>query len=1253
MKYRISVEKKEQFRTEARSLEAELNESFGLNIQGLRIINIYDVEGFTERLVEKTKYGVFGEMSTDVVSVLDEHEALMEQAMVNNPIFGAQAHVGSFFAIEPVPGQFDQRAASAEDCVRLVDPEAKVKIASARMLIFPDPIDDETLARIKHYCINAVECREKNMKRVGPQPVNNTMGEIREFIDGFRDMTNRQLDELIRSHGLSINLDDLHCIQAYFQTESREPTLTELMILDTYWSDHCRHTTFSTVLDTIEVRDSFIADDIRGLIRRYDTMRRSVGRTRRDRTLMDMATIGAKWLSKYGRVTDVEQSEENNACSIYITVNVREADGTETPEKWLLQFKNETHNHPTEIEPFGGAATCLGGAIRDPLSGRAYVYQAMRVTGAGDIFQPVSETMHGKLPQRVISRKAAAGYSSYGNQIGLATTHVREVYHPDYVAKRLEVGAVVGATPVEDVQRLSPQPGDIVLMLGGRTGRDGVGGATGASKKHDDHSLETCGSEVQKGNAPEERKLQRLMRRADASRLIKKANDFGAGGVSVAVGELADGLDIYLDRVKTKYEGLSTTELAISESQERMAVVVDANDAARFADICRQENIEVVHIANVTAGARMRIFYGDTKIVDLARSFIDTAGAKRHTSVVIPEVEEINPFQRRPAGDTPRERFINNLHDVNVLSQKGLIEMFDASIGASTVLMPFGGRLQRSETQVSVQTVPVEHGTTSDASIMAYGFDPYIAEWSPYHGSIYAVIHAVAKIVAAGGAYNGIRFSFQEYFQKMTTPESWGLPTAAMLGALKMQRDLKLPAIGGKDSMSGTFDDLNVPPTFLAFGVTMVDARHVISTDFDKQPGVAKYVYLLRHRPLKNMMPDVVMLKRNLETMHSLIAEDKVDAAYAVGRGGVAEAVAKMSFGSNVGADITYREKDLYNILYGSFVFSSELSDLDQLINVQRIGQLRDDSRLIINGEEFDTEELYRENSARYEAIYPDNAKTEPENLDGPVKPAPVYKAPAAKLHPVVYIPVFPGTNCDYDLARAFREAGAEVRTSIFRNLTADDITSSIRQMAEQIREADILALAGGFSSGDEPDGSAKFIATVLNNDEVATQVEALIGRKGLILGICNGFQALVKSGLLPYGHLGTLTHNSPTLFRNDCNRHISQMATTRVCSLHSPWLQGFELGQQHTIPISHGEGKFVCSRFQAEQLLAKGQIAFQYVENPNGSTYGIEGLVSEDGLILGKMGHSERRGQDLFLNIQGNTNQDIFRNAVNYFRNK
>jgi len=1248
MKYRISVEKKEEYNVEARSLETELNEALGLKIKGLRIINIYDVEGFTPQLIDKCKYGVFGEMATDMVAVLDEHEALMETLVATNPLFAQQSNIGSCFAIESLPGQFDQRAASAVDCVHLIDPKADVKIYPARLLVFPKKIAAAKLETIKNYCINKVECREKNLRKIGQVMAPKEEKPIREFIEGFRELTPRQLKNVIKERGLAINVDDLCCIQDYFKGESREPTVTELMILDTYWSDHCRHTTFNTVIDDIQVEDSFISDEINGMIRRYQTMRRALGRTDRDVTLMDMGTLGAKWLLKNGFLDDLEQSEENNACSIYVTVNVKKKNDTK-PEKWLLQFKNETHNHPTEIEPFGGAATCLGGAIRDPLSGRAYVYQAMRITGAADIYKPVDQTMPGKLPQRTISKKAAQGYSSYGNQIGLATTFVKEIHHPDYVAKRMEVGAVVGASRAEDVVRKSPKKGDVVLMFGGRTGRDGVGGASGSSKKHDDHSLETCGSEVQKGNAPEERKIQRLMRRPEASSLIKKANDFGAGGVSVAVGELADGLDIFLDRVKTKYDGLSTTELAISESQERMAVVVDKKNAEKFKALCAEENLEVVHIANVTDNNRMRIFYGEQVIVDLRREFIDSAGAKRHTKITIGAVENINPFVREMEGDTLADRIKNNLRDVNVQSQKGMVEMFDATIGASTVLMPYGGLYQRSETQVSVQKLPVLDGTTNDASMMAYGFDPYISKWSPYHGSVYAILDACAKVTAAGGDYQTMRFSYQEYFQKMTDSKAWGLPAAALLGALRMQRDLKLPSIGGKDSMSGTFDEINVPPTLIAFGITMVDASKVISTDFYKEPNKAKYIYILRHRPMRNYMPDINSLKANFNLMHQLIHDDKIDAAYAVGRGGFAEAICKMCFGSKVGANIIMKEKELFCSNYGSFVFTSE----DPNLAAVKIGELRNDSKLFINEADMDVNDLYEINSERFRTIYPDNHKEEMDPTNSIELNYAKMHAPLQVLNPVVYIPIFPGTNCDYDLTRAFQQAGATVKTSVFRNLTAEDVNKSIDEMADNIAHCNILALAGGFSSGDEPDGSAKFIATVLNNAKIAHQIDALLDRKCLILGICNGFQALVKSGLLPYGRLGQLTHNSPTLFRNDCNRHISQMVTTRVQSLHSPWLQGFKLGEEHTIAISHGEGKFVCSKEMWRKLINNNQVAFQYIENPNGSVCGIEGLVSQDGLILGKMGHSERRGENLYQNIQGNLNQDIFKNAVDYFRNK
>ncbi len=995
-------------------------------------------------------------------------------------------------------------------------------------------------------------------------------------------------------------------------------------------------------------------DEIEGSLRLYLEMRRELGREHKSLCLMDMATIGARYLRKHGMLDDLEASDENNACSIYVDV-----DTEGRTERWLLQFKNETHNHPTEIEPFGGASTCLGGAIRDPLSGRSYVYQAMRVTGAGDIFQPVEDTLPGKLPQRIISRKAAAGYSSYGNQIGLATTHVREIYHDGYVAKRLEVGAVVGAVKAADVRREQPVPGDVVLMFGGRTGRDGVGGATGSSKEHTDKSLETCGSEVQKGNAPEERKLERLFRRPEVTRLVKKSNDFGAGGVSVAIGELTDGLDIYLDRVPVKYSGLNTTELAISESQERMSVVVEARDEEEFCRYCREENIEVVHVADVTDTNRMRMYYKGERVVDLSRSFIDSAGAKHYARARVGAVERRDPFRREPAGEDIGQKMLENLGDRNVLSQRGLIEMFDASIGASTVLMPFGGRTQQTETQVSVQKLPVEGGT-STASIMAFGYNPDIASWSPYHGAAYAVVEAAAKVVAAGARYDRMRYSYQEYFERMTRcAESWGKPLAALLGALKMQVELGLPSIGGKDSMSGTFEQINVPPMLMAFGITTVDAGRVISPEFKR---AGSRLYLVRHTPLKSCMPDTAQLKKNFTFVSDGIAAGRILSAWAVGFGGVAEGLAKMSFGNRIGAEVAADERTLFDWSYGSIVVECD-GELDYP-RAELLGRTVEVEALTIAGVRMPLDTLYRANTEKFARIYPDKGENHAPLMESrPERRTFVYEGEAVE-HPVVYLPVFPGMNCDYDTARAFRNAGAEVTSSVLCNLRGDDILRSIREMKEHIAACHILALCGGFSAGDEPDGSAKFIVNVLNNELIREEVHRLLDRGGLILGICNGFQALVKSGLLPYGRLGMVTRESPTLFRNDINRHISQIVSTRVSSVNSPWLAGFELGEVHSIAVSHGEGKFVVGEELARELFAHGQVAFQYVDpegrvtadapwNPNGSYYAIEGLVSRDGRILGKMGHTERYGKDLFKNIAGNREQPLFRNAVNYFRKR
>lgn len=1246
--YRIFVEKHPEFQVEAKSLLGELNENLQLELKTLRLLNVYDLFGFTPDLLEKSRYSVFGEIVTD--SVTDSID-----------LDGAK-----YIAVEYLPGQFDQRAASAVDCVHLIDPTARISIKSSKLLIVDSDASEETLEKIRHYYINPVESRAKDLSKladtehaaVKPVPV----------LEGFRNMSGDDLKAYCKKMGLAMNADDLAEVVKYFTEEGRDPNETELRILDTYWSDHCRHTTFTTELESIDVEDSFIKEDIDGTMALYLRMRSETGREKKGLNLMDMATIGAKYLRKNGLLDDLEVSEENNACSIFIDVDV---DGQ--TERWLLMFKNETHNHPTEIEPFGGAATCLGGAIRDPLSGRSYVYQAMRVTGAGDIYKPVSETLPGKLPQKVITRKAAQGYSSYGNQIGLATTHVREIYHEGYTAKRMEVGAVVGAVKAGDVRRESPKAGDVVLMIGGRTGRDGIGGATGSSKEHTEESLETCGSEVQKGNAPEERKLERLFRRPEVTRLIKKSNDFGAGGVSVAIGELADGLDIYLDRVPVKYSGMNSTELAISESQERMAVVVEAKDEEEFKALCHSENIEVTHVAEVTDTARMRMFYGDKVVVDLTRAFIDSAGAKHWSKATIGAVEDRDPFFRDVPGKNLKERMFANLQDPNVTCQKGLIEMFDSTIGRSTVLMPFGGELQTTETQVSVQKLPVK-GYTDTASMMAFGFNPDICDWSPYHGAAYSFIEACSKVVAAGGHWETMRFSCQEYFERMTAdPKVWGKPTAALLGALKMQKELGLASIGGKDSMSGSFETedgtIHVPPTLIAFGITPVKADKVISPELKWE---GDRLYLVKHTPLANKMPDTEQLKRNWNNIQKKIEDGTIVAGWAVEFGGVAEALCKMSFGNAFGFDVNLSEDELFNLSYGSIVVETDGSALD-FENAVEIGTVTsgEDGNVRVNGTKLSIFEMMDFNASLFEKVYPAVSKPDfkrllPKGMEG-VKPFKAKKADLEYKGPkvdkvIAYLPVFPGTNCDYDSAKAFRKAGAEIRTSVFRNLSDKDVFESIAEMKKNIEDCQILMLSGGFSAGDEPDGSGKFIANVLNNKDIAEAIEGLLSRGGLILGICNGFQALVKSGLLPYGELGKVTKDSPTLFRNDINRHISQMVTTRVASTNSPWLKGMAIGDEYAIPVSHGEGKFVVSEELARELFANGQVAFQYVDpltdeptmespyNPNGSYYAIEGIISRNGQILGKMGHSERYERNLLKNIEADLEQPLFENAVRYF---
>lgn len=1226
---RIFVEKKSQFRIEAETLLAELNEDLSLKLRSLKLINVYDLFGFNEDLINRCRYRVFGEIVTDLV---------FDSFPLDNK---------KYIAIEYIPGQFDQRASSAIDCVHLIDPSAKIQIKSSRLLLFDDDITEDEMERIRHYVINPVECREKDLSLLAL----NEQAEIKplEDLTGFTQLLPNQYTLFCTSHGLAMNENDLDEVVRYFRQQGRDPLETELRILDTYWSDHCRHTTFTTELTHIDIEDSFIQNEIADTLQQFHHIRTDLGRQSKPICLMEIATIGARYLSSKGMLPDAEHSEENNACSIYIDVDVNGE-----IEKWLLQFKNETHNHPTEIEPFGGASTCLGGAIRDPLSGRSYVYQAMRVTGAGDICQRVEETLPGKLPQRQISRKAAAGYSCYGNQIGLATTMVREIYDDGYTAKRLEIGAVVGAVKAENVKRETPTAGDIILLLGGRTGRDGVGGATGSSKGHTECSLDTCGSEVQKGNAPEERKLQRLFRHPGVTRLIKKSNDFGAGGVSVAIGELAPGLDIYIDRVPVKYAGLNATELSISESQERMAVVIKRQDRDEFERYCHHDNVEVTYVADVTDTGRMRIFNGNTIVCDLERDFIDSAGAKHFAAATITAVKNENPFTRKVTGKSLEQKLKSLLSAPNIASQKGMVEMFDSTVGRSTVLMPYGGTEQATETQCSVQKIPVS-GDTDTASIMAFGYNPDITRWSPYHGAAYAITEACTKVVAAGGDFSGMRFSYQEYFEKMThDPHSWGKPFAALLGALKMQLELALPSIGGKDSMSGTFENLNVPPTLVAFGITTVNASKVISPEFKKAKNL---VYWIKHTPYSNYMPNNQMLIDNWNYIHHQIEIGEVVAAWSVTFGGIAEALCKMSFGNNLGVNINITEDELYALNYGSLVV--ETNQPLHYPNAQLLGEVTDSPDLIMNGCKMSISEMKEANHARFAKIYPTHAaplfkgtvqKTETRRNENKKIS---YSGVVPEEGPIVCLPVFPGSNCDYDTAKAFRKAGAQVRTFIFRNLTEDDVNHSIAELSQLIEQCQILAFCGGFSSGDEPDGSGKFIANVICNSQIANAITNLQKRGGLILGICNGFQALVKSGLLPYGKIDSVTENSPTLFRNDINRHISKMTVTEVVSTQSPWLNGFKKGDCHNIAISHGEGKFVVTPEMAQHLFSNEQVAFRYTDNPNGSYYDIEGIISPDGLILGKMGHSERYEKNLFKNISGNLYQPIFENAVHYFKGK
>ena len=1231
--YRIFVEKLPRFRVEAESLRRELNTNLNLSLGEVRLLCVYDLFGFSEELLEKSRYTVFGEVVTD--SVTDTFDLAGRK----------------YIAVEYLPGQFDQRAASAVDCVRLIDPEARVDIRSSRLLVFDDKTTDGELAKIRHYYINAVESREKDLSVLSDME----QAEVKPVgaLEGFREMADSELEPYCKTMGLAMNTDDLREVVKYFRSEGRDPYETELRILDTYWSDHCRHTTFATELEGITVEESFVKEEIEDSLALYLRIRRELGREHKSLCLMDMATIGARYLRQKGLLDDLEVSEENNACSVYIDVDV---DGR--TEKWLLQFKNETHNHPTEIEPFGGASTCLGGAIRDPLSGRSYVYQAMRVTGAGNIYLPVSETLSGKLPQSVISKKAAAGYSSYGNQIGLATTHVREIYHDDYVAKRLEVGAVVGAVKAANVRRERPAPGDKIIMFGGRTGRDGIGGATGSSKEHDAKSLETCGSEVQKGNAPEERKLERLFRRPEVTRLVKKSNDFGAGGVSVAIGELADGLDIYLDRVKTKYSGLNSTELAISESQERMSVVVEAKDMEEFMGYCREENIEAVHVADVTDTARMRMFNGDRKVVDLKREFIDSAGAKHYAEARIGAVENRDPFAREVAGETLAERFTNNLKDNNVVSQRGLVEMFDATIGRSTVLMPFGGACQLTPQNAMVAKLPVD-GETNTCSGMAWGYNPYLMSANQYVGARMAVVESVTKLVASGFRYEDAYLTFQEYFERLgTSPERWGKPLAALLGALDAQIGLGIASIGGKDSMSGSFEQLDVPPTLVSFATAIGKAGRVVSTEFKKPESTVVLI-----RPILDPVtgcPNFFSLKANYKKVEQMMEDGMVAAASSVGYGGLAEALFKMGLGNRIGFKMmnNMTTHDMFKPMYGSIVLEM-VSDAPA---GELLGETTADYTFECCGDKLDMAQLQEIWESKLEPVYPyRKAGPAVEKINGSLTAPAAPKIGVAK--PKVIIPVFPGTNCEYDTAHAFARAGADPEVLVIRNLTPADVTASCEALVKAINESQIVMLPGGFSGGDEPDGSAKFIASFFRNPAVTEAVRRLLQqRDGLMLGICNGFQALIKLGLAAYGDIRPITACDPTLTFNTIGRHQSMLVRTRIASTGSPWLSKCSVGDQHTVAISHGEGRFVAPQSVLDTLIANGQIATQYVDqdgspsmdmkyNPNGSVLAIEGITSPDGRVFGKMGHSERSGEYLYKNVTGDKYQPIFEGGVDYFK--
>ena len=1246
---RVFVEKKPDYAIAAKELRHEIRRYLGImDVTGVRVLIRYDVENISDDTFEKACSGVFAEPPVDI---LYREEYPMGEG-------------DRSFSVEFLPGQFDQRADSAEQCVRFIKEDESPVIRTATTYVIEGNISDDEFQAIRNHCINPVDSREASEEK--PETLVTTFDEPADILvfEGFKDMPEDELKKLYDSLGLAMTFKDFLHIQNYYKGEEhRDPSMTEIRVLDTYWSDHCRHTTFSTELKDVQFDDGYYRKPIEDTYREYlkDHSEIFAGREDKFVCLMDLALMAMRRLKREGKLADQEESDEINACSIVVPIKV---DGVE--EDWLINFKNETHNHPTEIEPFGGAATCLGGAIRDPLSGRTYVYQAMRVTGAADPTVSVKDTLKGKLPQKKLVREAAHGYSSYGNQIGLATGLVKEIYHPDYVAKRMEIGAVLGAAPRRAVIRENSDPGDIIILLGGRTGRDGCGGATGSSKVHTEESIETCGAEVQKGNPPTERKIQRLFRREEVSRLIKKCNDFGAGGVSVAIGELADGLRVELDKVPKKYAGLDGTEIAISESQERMAVVVDPKDVEEFMAYAKEENLEATKVAVVTEEPRLVLIWRGKEIVNLSRAFLDTNGAHQETNVEVemPE-QEGSLFKRNEIGDV-KAAWLNTLSDLNVCSQKGLVEMFDGSIGAGSVFMPHGGKYQLTETQAMVAKVPVQTGKTDSVSMMSYGFDPYLSSWSPYHGAVYAVTESIAKIVAAGGDYRKIRFTFQEYFRRMSEdPKRWSQPFAALLGAYAAQIGFGLPSIGGKDSMSGTFQDIDVPPTLVSFAVDMALDKDIITPELKKAGN--KLVWLR----IEKDGYDLPVYEKVMEQYGKLqedISSGRVVSAYALDRHGVIAAVSKMAFGNRMGVKIEHNmdPRDMFAPAFGDIIAEVEDGQVGNLqITYTVIGEVTDKDCFEYGDVQISMDEALEAWTGTLEKVF---ATKSEESSDKPVEEK-LYNTSDIHIcshkigQPTVFIPVFPGTNCEYDSTRAFERAGATVVTKVFRNLDAEDIRASVDEFEKAIGQAQMIMFPGGFSAGDEPDGSAKFFATAFQNAKIKEAVEKLLNeRDGLALGICNGFQALIKLGLVPYGKIVGQTEDSPTLTYNTIGRHISKMVYTKVVTNKSPWLAGAELGGVYTNPASHGEGRFVASEEWIKRLFENGQVATQYCDpegnismneewNVNGSYCAIEGITSPDGRVLGKMAHSERRDSSVAINIYGEQDMKIFESGVKYFK--